>query len=236
LPLIRILLVEDDPVDARLIREYLGEPAESLFHMEWVQNLTHALDRVIEIQPDVILLDFDLPDSQGLETWRRLHLRAPDVPIVVLSGAIDDAGLQAVREGAQDHAVKGQLDAAILARTLRYAVERHNLLRRAQEAELRARGLFEGAADAILVYDVDGRCLDANPAAIDMLGYSADEIRERSIHSFFTEASLSADWMLTHLGRGGEWTGELELLRKDGASVPVEAKVRSVTISRRARV
>lgn len=231
--LIRVLLVEDNPADARLVREYLGEPSESLFHVEWVQDLNTAISRVIEIQPDVVLLDADLPDSHGLETYRQLHLRAPDAPIVVLSGSIDDAtALQAVREGAQDYVVKGQPDPTSLARTLRYAVERHDLLRRAQEAELRARGLFEGAADAILVYDVDGRCLDANPAAVNLLGCSAEAIRARDVRSFFTEATLSDDWMFTHLGRGGEWSGELEVLRRDGSTVPVEAKVRSVTISR----
>lgn len=123
---IRVLLVEDNPGDARLIREMLSEVREVAFDVQRGDRLSTSLERLAEGGIDVVLLDLSLPDSQGLETFARVSAQAPDVPVVLLTG-LDDADLavKAVREGAQDYLVKGQLDSSLLVRSIRYAVERH---------------------------------------------------------------------------------------------------------------
>src|ERR1700722_15209362 len=120
-----LLLVEDNPGDARLLREmFSGKGAHNteLTHVECMSEAEkHLANRVV----DIILLDLGLPDAQGLGAVRRAHAAAPGVPLVVLTG-LDDESLaeQAIHEGAQDHLIKGQVDARGLLRALRYAIDR----------------------------------------------------------------------------------------------------------------
>ncbi|MBX6771274.1 MAG: hybrid sensor histidine kinase/response regulator [Chloroflexi bacterium] len=128
-----ILLVEDNPGDARLIREMIREVQDASFLLERVERLTEGIARLGGGDISAVLLDLSLPDSQGLESFRRLHAHAPDVPILVLTGLDDEElGLQAIREGAQDYLIKGRVDGHLLIRALRYAIERKR-----QEAALR---------------------------------------------------------------------------------------------------
>ncbi|HZR15852.1 MAG TPA: SpoIIE family protein phosphatase [Verrucomicrobiae bacterium] len=125
---IRVLLIEDNPGDARLIELMLAEEAPSLFEAEWVDRLGLGLKRLSESDFGLILADLSLPDSQGLETFLRLHARAPQLPIIVLSGLRDtNIAVQAVHEGAQDFLIKGQVDGQLLVRAMRYAIERKGL-------------------------------------------------------------------------------------------------------------
>jgi sigma-B regulation protein RsbU (phosphoserine phosphatase) len=122
---VQVLLIEDNPGDARLIRAFVAESAENSFEVEWVRRLDAGLERLGDPCIGVVLLDLSLPDSHGLETFLKLHSRAPNVPVVVLSGLADETvALQAVHEGAQDYLVKGQGDGRLLVRAMRYAVER----------------------------------------------------------------------------------------------------------------
>jgi len=126
---IRVLLVEDNPGDVRLIKELLSqEDAQkdgASFHLEYATRLSTALERVSSGDIDVLLLYLGLPDSQGFDTYRRLHAKAPEVPIVVLTD-LDDVALatRIVREGAQDYLGKSRLDGALLRRSIRYSIER----------------------------------------------------------------------------------------------------------------
>ena len=118
---ITVLLVEDNPGDARLILELLGEVQTQAFDLERVERLDDALTRLSRTGVDVVLLDLGLPDSQGLETFMRARRGAPDEPIVVISGLDDERlALEAVRSGAQDYLVKGRIEGHLLARVLRY--------------------------------------------------------------------------------------------------------------------
>jgi signal transduction histidine kinase len=120
-----VLLIEDNPGDARLISELLREAGEAVWQVVWVTRLADGLTRLASNGIDAVLLDLELPDSQGLATVAAVHNQAPLVPIVVLSGLGDEALVtQAVQAGAQDYLVKGRIDGALLSRALRYAVER----------------------------------------------------------------------------------------------------------------
>ena len=121
----QVLLIEDNPGDARLIKEMLREDPESRFDLIWTDRLAAGSAYLADARADVILLDLSLPDSHGLQTLSTIQQRTPGVPIVVLTGLADETlGLQAIHEGAQDYLVKGQVDSHMLTRALRYAVER----------------------------------------------------------------------------------------------------------------
>jgi len=142
---IRMLLVEDNAGDARLVREALSDAGAAEITLVQVARLAAALECLAAGGIDVVLLDLLLPDASGLETVTRVKRAAPDVPILVLTGFSDEAlALQAVRSGAQDYLVKGQLDGAALVRGVRYALERHRMLleleqTRRQQLELKDR-------------------------------------------------------------------------------------------------
>jgi serine phosphatase RsbU (regulator of sigma subunit) len=122
---IRVLLVEDNPGDARLIH-WMLQPTEGRFELVAADCLSAALGRLRAEPFCVVLLDLSLPDSQGLETFHTVSARFPRLPIVVLTGLADETtAIQAVQEGAQDYLVKGQVLDRHLAHALRYAVGRH---------------------------------------------------------------------------------------------------------------
>jgi two-component system cell cycle sensor histidine kinase/response regulator CckA len=141
---VRILLIEDDRADARLIRELLSEAREMSFTVEGAETLAEGVARLPAVRPDVVMLDLGLPDSVGLETVRRLLEQAGQrIPILIVLSIVEDQELavQAVQLGAQDYLIKGLVDAGGLVRSIRYARERRRwdeALRRAQ-AELEAR-------------------------------------------------------------------------------------------------
>ncbi|HLE84012.1 MAG TPA: response regulator, partial [Thermoanaerobaculia bacterium] len=142
---IRVLLVEDNPGDARLIREMLREAGPGRFEIEQADRLDAAFECLKGSRSEVVLLDLGLPDSQGLATFERLRLEAPDVPVVVISGLDDDeVALAAVRSGGQDYLVKGQIEGPLLARVIRHAIGRHTL-----EAQLRTAQRMEAVGQLV---------------------------------------------------------------------------------------
>ena len=162
---IRILLIEDNPGDARLIELYLRETGGASVDFAHATTLDESWQTLDQDHADVVLLDLLLPDSIGIETVRRVHGRAPSVPIVVLTGEEDESqGPTAIQEGAEDFLVKGRLDGPVLIHSIRYAIER-NGRRRAEEALGAAqqemaiasriqRGLYPEVAPAVPGYDI----------------------------------------------------------------------------------
>jgi signal transduction histidine kinase len=122
---IRVLLVEDNLGDARLLYEGLEEALPGQFQMTHARRLSEALEYLWKETYHVVLLDLGLPDSHGIDTLVLTRAQAPSVPIVVLTGFQDESlGDQALKEGAQDYLVKGQVDSKLLARSMRYAIAR----------------------------------------------------------------------------------------------------------------
>lgn len=151
-----ILLIEDNPGDARLIRELLRD-AEAPFRLEHKDRLSDGIERFTEGGIQAVLLDLSLPDSQGLETLSRMHSQVVGAPILVLTGLDDETlGLEAVQQGAQDYLVKGQIDGELLVRSIRYAIERTQIeqdLRREQEF---LKAVLGNVASVIVACDADG--------------------------------------------------------------------------------
>jgi len=122
---IKILLVEDNPGDARLIKETLSEAAADQFELTCTERLDLALEHVAQNEFDVVLLDLTLPDSSGLNTFERMHAQAPTIPTIVLTGLdVQTLGTEALQKGAQDYLIKGQVDTPLLVRSVRYAIAR----------------------------------------------------------------------------------------------------------------
>ena len=125
----RVLLIEDNPGDARLIKEMLRDARRNSFQLEHTDNLTLGLERLQKVSIDVVLLDLSLPDSRGIDTFTSLHAKATNLPIILLTGLDDEViAVQAIKEGAQDYLVKGQIDSILLERSISYATERHRII------------------------------------------------------------------------------------------------------------
>ncbi len=124
----KILVIEDNPGDVRLLQQALAEIGELRLEFIHCETLVQAFDSLANCHPDVILLDLGLPDSQGLETVRRAHAAAPAVALVVLTILDDgDLAVQSLHEGAQDYLVKAQIDGTLLWNAIRYAIERQRV-------------------------------------------------------------------------------------------------------------
>ena len=181
-----LLLVEDNPGDARLLREMFREQNSLRTELTQVETMREAETHLASSSVDIILLDLGLPDTQGLETIRRARAVAPHVPLVVLT-SMDDESLaaQAFQAGVQDYLIKGQIDARGLLRALRYAVERKSMQEELfQEKEL-AQVTLNSIGDAVICTDISGNITFLNLVAIRMTGWSRDEAVGRPMPEVF---------------------------------------------------
>ena len=152
---VTVLLVEDNPGDALLIRFMLNKAGDSRVVLERVERLADALTRLEKGDISVVLLDLSLPDSQGLDTFSRVYKRAPHIPILVLTGHDDESiAVRAVTQGAQDYLVKGQVDGPVLLRAMLHALERKRIMEALRENEQRFKLLIESTSDYIYTVTV----------------------------------------------------------------------------------
>lgn len=196
---LNVLLVEDNPADADLVLEMLEETDgyPRRFQLVHASRVSAALALLDSDTFDAVLLDLTLPDSFGLETFRRVQAHIPSMPIVVLSGLTDEAvAAQAVRDGAQDYLIKGQIDGRLLTRAIQYAVERKRaasermqLIEREAEARARAE-----AAESLL------------QARDEFLSVAAHELKTP-----LTSLQVIAQLLLRRIGRGQ--IGDMERLQ-----------------------
>lgn len=125
---LQVLLVEDNAGDARLLREMFHKEEARGFELTHLLRMSEALDHLAKGAVDIVLLDLGLPDGHGVDTVRRMHAAAPGVPLIVLTGLDDETfAVQAMKEGAQDYLIKGQIESRALPRALRHAIERHRM-------------------------------------------------------------------------------------------------------------
>jgi PAS domain S-box-containing protein len=182
--IIKVLLIEDSTDDAELIKRKLEKSATLNFQVTIASKLDDGLKQAEKDTPDLILSDLGLPDSHGLDTVTKILLANPGIPLVVLSGFDDeDTAIKAVKSGAQDYLVKGQLDSTQWERSLVYSVERarlHDELdRNTQEISnlhVNLLKILENNTDAIVVVSKDKRILFTNPAVASIFGQKPKEL------------------------------------------------------------
>lgn len=134
---LRILLVEDNPGDVRLLREMFSTERPDSYEITHLPRLGLALNHLAKGGVDIVLLDLGLPDGEGMDTVRRVRTLAPQVPLIVLTGRDDETTIaQAMLEGAQDYLVKGQIETRALPRALRHAIERFRLQSKAAQTNI----------------------------------------------------------------------------------------------------
>ena len=174
---IRILFIEDNPGDVLLIREMLKNMGATRFELEHADTLSKGLKRLTEKKFDLLLLDLGLPDSQGLETLKRAYAHVKDIPIVVLTGLVDETvGIEAVREGAQDYLMKGQVNETLLVRSIFHAIERKKAEEAFQNSALQWQITFDAMKDAVSLIDSEGKIIRCNKAMIDFLKKPLGEV------------------------------------------------------------
>ena len=237
-PYLKVLLIEDNPGDARLIREMLLDVPNTRFDVEHADRLASGLVRIREGDVHAVLLDLGLPDSRGHETFIAAQAEASQIPIIVLTGLGDEVlALRTVQDGAQDYLVKGQVDANLLERAIRYGVERkkaeHALwssemaLRR---SEANFRSLVLNSPYAIFRTGSSGKILDANPALVGMLGYQSDaELTALELSADVYSDPTKSQHLVKLLESQTQFQGmEVEWKRKDGKVIAVSLTGRPV--------
>src|SRR5271157_2445037 len=222
---IKVLLVEDNPADVRLIREMFKEAKVAWPAPEATPHLLTAVERLAKGGIDAVLLDLGLPDSQGISTFEKLHNQFPRTPIVVLTGLTDEElGLRAVQEGAQDYLVKGQVVSQWLCRAILYAIERMER----KEALLRSEGryhlLVEKNHSGVYRTTLDGRIMDCNEAFVKVFGFaSREEVLAAPMRDLYVDPS-EREALMARIGAEHTLSNmELHLKRKDGRPVWVLA-------------
>lgn len=188
----RILVIEDNPADSRLIDLYLQDAAGNELETSFAQTVGSGLEQLRTSFGglDCIVLDLSLPDSFGLDGFDAIRLEFPRIPIVICSGS-EDSGLatEALKAGAQDYLIKGRFDPYLLRRSILYAIERNEFLFRLNEqaatirdSEERYRLLFENNPHAVWVYDYETlEVIDANQEVEKLYEYSWEEVRRLAI-------------------------------------------------------
>ncbi len=214
--LVKVLLVEDNPADALLLQESLSGDLLTDFQVTVAERLRQGLEELGARPYDVVLLDLGLPDSQGLGTFEAAHAEFPDIPMIVLSGASDEwLALQAVKSGAQDYLVKGEADWHFGARSIRYAIERHQSQLAVRASEARFSTIFHNSPTAIAITRISDNCLlEVNEAWTQITGYSSGQAVGQRIEKLNTWVDLA------------QRKAMLELLRRDGVVRGFEFKLR----------
>jgi len=230
---LRVLLVEDNPAEARMVRELLYGSGPRAIELTHADRLRQALFHLRKGGFEAVLLDLSLPDSEGLETFARAHAEAPGAPIVVLTGLHDqEIAVHAVRDGAQDYLVKGQVDGRALYQSISYAIERGRFEEALRASEARYRGLVEGSIQGILIH-VNGVVRLANRALARLVGYErADEFVGQSIWQFVAPEDremVLANTRARLQGGASPSRYAFRVVKRDGAVIWLDCIVTTIT-------
>jgi diguanylate cyclase (GGDEF)-like protein/PAS domain S-box-containing protein len=235
----KILLIQDDLSDAKVVRESLSNSSDWPFQVEWVRSCSEGLERLgsegkQEQQGTdriaAVLLDLLLPDSQGIETFDRLFGAAPQIPILVLAASEDeDIARLAVQHGAQDYLLKARLDSYLLPKALRSMVERAAIAEVLYEEQERARVTLNSIGDAVISTNVRSDVTYLNVAAESMTGWSREEAAGRPIEEVFRiidtitrETAQNPMALAIRENKTVGLTANCVLVRRDGVEVAIE--------------
>ena len=223
---ITVLIVEDDLVDRKALERALAQSSLDIAQIGSATSLAETIAWLDKDTPDIVLLDLGLPDSHGLESVSRLQPWMDHTPIIVLSGLEDEAvAVSTVQKGVQDYLTKDSIDSRVLARVIRYAIERKQHERQLRTAEERYRMIFENSAVAIMVADDAGRLVSWNQVTEELLGMDRSELLNREVRTFHPEK----EWQrLCQHGANLEQDQsnlETKMIRKSGEIIDVDVSL-----------
>ncbi len=205
--MIRILLIEDNPGDARLIKEYLSDVKNTSFDFKSAERLHDGIEILENEFIDIVLLDLKLPDSEGLGSFDQIFAVAPTVPIIVLTGLNDETtAIKAVKMGAQDYLMKDKVESDLLIRSIRYAIERKRAEEEHQkllEQRIRSLAIIEAQENerrriSRELHDGLGQLLSAAKLNIGMIEFMQGQSKEKAadiikqIESIISKAIVEA--------------------------------------------
>lgn len=188
-----ILLVEDNLSYSKLVEKILSESGSEAYIRECVDTISKGLEALENTDFDLVLLDLKLPDSEGLDTFKTLHDYCPDTPVIVLTATSDERkALEAVKSGAQDYLIKGEVDGRQLDRSIRYAVERQREMNKIKQVEYalsrekeRLSVTLGSIGDGVITTDTQGRIETLNRVAEILSGWTQEEASGKNIEQVF---------------------------------------------------
>jgi diguanylate cyclase (GGDEF)-like protein/PAS domain S-box-containing protein len=229
-----ILLIEDDSLEAGLIRDEIASFPRTSAHVDHVQRLAAGIGRLGEVRYDVVLLDLNLPDGSGIESLHKVKGAAPNVPVVILTNMEDqEAAVAMVAEGAQDYVIKRHINSELLRRSIRYAVARQAAEASLRESEERYALAVAGARDGIWDWDLTRGEIHFSSRWFELLQLSG--VDERSAPPMWfdrvhPEDQVGLDQALNAHLRGDTPYLEHEFRMRNGAGQTMWALCRAVAI------
>ena len=227
---LNVLVVEDDHVNFMLLEKLLRKSEIPVAEIESASTLEAALEITDDHNFDIIFLDLNLSDSNGLETITKTHKKCSDTAIIVVTGAYDDdLGPETIHYGAQEYLRKGKYDVDLLTQSIRYALERKLYERTLKNSEERYRKLFEEAMDAIIITDAQsGTIIDCNKEATKLLRCDKSEIVGQNQKLLFTTTYSENELLASlkeHKDKNDRLIIETQISTKDGTTREVAVKV-----------
>lgn len=219
---IRVLLIDDSEGDYILIRNWFSEFRVANCELEWIDNYEAAKTAIAQCRHDVYLLDYRLGSHSGLELLYAAIAQGCNSPIILLTGQGDwQIDLEAMKAGAADYLEKNQLNAPLLERSIRYAIERKQT-----EQKIRQQAaLLDIANDAIFVQDLDGKILFWNKAAERLYGHEQAQAIGKKTQKLWQEKNLPLlQKALETLQQESYWKGELNQITQSGKEIIVESR------------
>ena len=230
---LKILLIEHDPGFTRMVGEMLGQARELTADMQSAPDLTSGLSALKGDHFDVVVLDAYVPDGAGLANVSLVRAQAPRLPIIVAGEPNDEAiALEAVHAGAQDYLVKSQLNPGWLERSIRYAIERHQMDAALLDAERRYHSVFDHLVEGIFQTTPEGRYLLANNALARIYGYAAPEELMQNLtdigRRLYVQEGRRDDFVRLMQEHDTITAFESEIYRKDGTVIWISENCRAI--------
>jgi diguanylate cyclase (GGDEF)-like protein/PAS domain S-box-containing protein len=226
----RLLLIDSNPAHAKVVRDALDDSRDGPFEIEWVTRLSDGLDRLSRGGIRAVLLDLFLPDSEGIETFEKLTVAAPQTPILVLSDLDDeDLARQTARQGAQGYLRTDHINSSSLPQTLRSLIDRKAVEEALFVEKERAQATLNSIGDAVLSTDPSGHVTYLNLVAESMTGWSREEASGRPLDEVFQiidgvtrEPARNPLALAVQLNKTVALTPNCILIRRDGFESAIE--------------
>jgi len=219
----RILIVEDDNACSKMLETMLVKSSFERSKIHRSDCLCSALKVLSQEDIDIVLLDLNLPDSEGLDTLAEVHRLFGHVSIIVITGKYDDHhGRQVIMNGAQDYLIKGMFSAYTLSKSISYAVERNTIMHQLRETEGMYRTIFQNSAVAITFVDEEERLISWNEFTENLLGMDKDDLHMRPIRSLYPQQEWHKIRAQNIRTKGMQHHLETKMIKKDGKEVDVD--------------